>query len=59
MSDLVDMIGVVESPIISIFGGVLDSVDDGVKGVSSIFNQLSLPILVIGGGVVLMMVLKK
>ena len=59
MSDLVDMIGVIESPIFSIFDGVLDSVDDGVKGVSSIFNQLSLPILVIGGGVVLMMVLKK
>ena len=56
MSDLVDMIGVIESPIVSIFDGVLDSVDDGV---SSIFNQLSLPILVIGGGVVLMMVLKK
>ena len=59
MSDLVDMIGVIESPIVSIFDGVLDPVDDGVKGVSSIFNQLSLPILVIGGGVVLMMVLKK
>ena len=53
------MIGVIESPIVSIFDGVLDSVDDGVKGISSIFNQLSLPILVIGGGVVLMMVLKK
>jgi hypothetical protein len=59
MSDLVDVIGVIESPIVSIFDGVLDSVDDGVKGISSIFNQLSLPILVIGGGVVLMMVLKK
>ena len=59
MSDLVDMIGVIESPVVSIFDGVFDSVDDGVKGISSIFNQLSLPILVIGGGVVLMMVLKK
>lgn len=59
MSDLVDMIGVVESPFVSVIDGVFDSVDDGVKGVSSIFNQLSLPILVIGGGVVLMMVLKK
>ena len=59
MSDLVDIVGVIESPIVSVFDGVLDSVDDGVKGISSIFNQLSLPILVIGGGVVLMMVLKK
>ena len=59
MSDLVDMIGVVESPFVSVIDGVFDSVDDGVKGVSSIFNQLSLPILLIGGGVVLMMVLKK
>jgi hypothetical protein len=59
MSDIIDVVGVIESPIVSIFDGVLDSVDDGVKGVSSIFNQLSLPILVIGGGVVLMMVLKK
>jgi hypothetical protein len=53
------MIGVIESPITSVIDGVFDSVDDGVKGISSIFNQLSLPILVIGGGVVLMMVLKK
>ena len=59
MSELVDLIGVIESPINSVVDGVFDSVDDGVKGVSSIFNQLSLPILVIGGGVVLMMVLKK
>ena len=59
MSDLVDIVGVIESPIVSVFDGVLDSVDDGVKGISSIFNQLSLPILVIGGGVLLMMVLKK
>jgi hypothetical protein len=59
MSDLVDVIGVIESPIVSVIDGVFDSVDDGVKGISSIFNQLSLPILVIGGGVVLMMVLKK
>ena len=59
MSDLVDIVGVIESPIVSVIDGVFDSVDDGVKGVSSIFNQLSLPILVIGGGIVLMMVLKK
>ena len=59
MSDSVDIVGVIESPIVSVFDGVLDSVDDGVKGISSIFNQLSLPILVIGGGVLLMMVLKK
>ena len=59
MSELVDLIGVLESPITSVVDGVFDSVDDGVKGVSSIFNQLSLPILVIGGGIVLMMVLKK
>ena len=59
MSDIIDVVGVIESPIVSIFDGVLDSVDDGVKGISSVFNQLSLPILVIGGGVVLMMVLKK
>ena len=59
MSELVDLIGVIESPIVSVVDGVLDSVDDGVKGISSVFNQLSLPILVIGGGIVLMMVLKK
>ena len=59
MSELVDLIGVIESPIVSVVDGVFDSVDDGVKGISSVFNQLSLPILVIGGGVVLMMVLKK
>ena len=59
MSDIIDVVGVIESPIVSIFDGVLDSVDDGVKGISSVFNQLSLPILVIGGGIVLMMVLKK
>ena len=59
MSDLVDIVGVIESPIVSVFDGVLDSVDYGIKGISSIFNQLSLPILVIGGGVLLMMVLKK
>jgi hypothetical protein len=59
MSDLLDIVGVMESPIVSVIDGVFDSVDDGVKGISSIFNQLSLPILVIGGGVVLMMVLKK
>ena len=59
MSDIIDVVGVIESPIVSIFDGVLDAVDDGVKGISSVFNQLSLPILVIGGGVVLMMVLKK
>lgn len=54
-----DLLGAIESPIVSVFDGVLDSVDDGIKGVSSIFNQLSLPILAIGGGIVLMMVLKK
>ena len=59
MSELVDLIGVIESPIVSVVDGVFDSVDDGVKGISSIFNQLSLPILVIGGGIVLIMVLKK
>ena len=59
MSELVDLIGVIESPITSVVDGVFDSVDDGVKGISSVFNQLSLPILVIGGGIVLMMVLKK
>ena len=59
MSDLVDIVGVVESPIVSVFDGILDSVDDGVKGISSVFGQLSMPILVIGGGIVLMMVLKK
>ena len=59
MSELVDLIGVIESPIVSVVDGVFDSVDDGVKGISSVFNQLSLPILVIGGGIVLMMVLKK
>ena len=59
MSDIIDVVGVIESPIVSIFDGVLDSVDEGVNGISSVFNQLSLPILVIGGGIVLMMVLKK
>ena len=59
MSELVDLIGVIESPITSVVDGVFDSVDDGVKGISSIFNQLSLPILLIGGGIVLTMVLKK
>ena len=59
MSELVDLIGVIESPITSVVDGVFDSVDDGVKGISSIFNQLSLPILVIGGGLVLVMALKK
>ena len=59
MSDIIDVVGVIESPIVFLFDGVLDSVDDSVKGISSVFNQLSLPILVIGGGVVLMMVLKK
>jgi hypothetical protein len=59
MSDLVNIVGVIESPFISVIDGVFDSVDDGIKGVSSLFNQLSLPILVIGGGIVLVMVLKK
>jgi len=59
MSDLINIVGVIESPFISVIDGVFDSVDDGIKGVSSLFNQLSLPILVIGGGIVLVMVLKK
>ena len=54
-----DIFGVIEGPFISVLDGLLDSFDDGLKGVSSIFNQLSLPIVVIGGGIVLMMVMKK
>ena len=59
MSELIDVISVIESPIVSVVDGLFDSLDDGIKGVSSLFNQLSLPILVIGGGIVLVMVLKK
>ena len=59
MSDLVNIVGVIESPFISVIDGVFDSVDDGIKGVSSLFNQLSLSILVIEGGIVLAMVFKK
>jgi hypothetical protein len=59
MSDLINIVGVIESPFVAVIDGVFDSVDDGIKGVSSLFNQLSLPILVIGGGIVLAMVLKK
>jgi hypothetical protein len=59
MSDIVDVFQVIESPVVSVIDGVFDSVDDGIKGISSIFNQLSLPILVIGGGLVLVMVMKK
>jgi hypothetical protein len=59
MSEIIDVISVIESPIVSVVDGLFDSLDDGIKGVSSLFNQLSLPILVIGGGIVLVMVLKK
>ena len=59
MSDIVDVFQVIESPVVSVIDGVFDSVDDGIKGISSIFNQLSLPMLVIGGGLVLVMVMKK
>jgi hypothetical protein len=59
MDGVGDLLGAIESPFVSVFDGVLDSVDDGIKGVSSIFNQISLPILAIGGGIVLMMVMKK
>jgi len=59
MSDIVDVFQVIESPVVSVIDGVFNSVDDGIKGISSIFNQLSLPILVIGGGLVLVMVMKK
>jgi hypothetical protein len=59
MSDIVDVFQVIESPVVSVIDGVFNSVDDGIKGISSIFNQLSLPMLVIGGGLVLVMVMKK
>lgn len=59
MSDIVDVFQVIESPVVSVIDGVFNSVDDGIKGISSIFNQLSLPMLMIGGGLVLVMVMKK
>lgn len=60
MSDgFVDIIGAIESPIVSVIDGITDTFDDGIKGVSSIFGQMSMPLLLLGGGLIIYMVSKK
>ena len=58
-SGFTDFIGAVESPIVSVIDGITDSLDDGIKGVSSVFGSISMPLLLLGGGLILVMVLKK
>ena len=43
MSDLVDVIGVIESPIVSVIDGVFDSVDDGVNVRRSFYRDILFP----------------